>query len=185
MRWLYSWTVSPLNDLCPISTESWNGDSLSYPYPWRDQELLRTNNYSDRWNYWGQIPIFKKMSFELEKSLDCDQNCCLFLQGLKAPLSFGLSAQSSSCELHVSNSSTDGLDDKGSSVLWEQLFIAGMATPTTRPTMISTWSFSAFWNLLEFYHQKSLKAVLKSSLQLSLEVPATWYSLSSSLTDKH
>lgn len=51
-------------------------------------------------------------------------------------LSFRLSTQNSS-KLHVFNSSTDGQDNKGSSMLWGQLFISGMATPNTRPTMIS------------------------------------------------
>ena len=138
------WTVFPCEDLCPISIQ--NADSLFYCCLWHAEELLKTSNSSD---CWGQVQKEMFKSFELKKSLDCDQNCCLcFFRTWEALLSFRLSTQNSSSELHVYNSSTNGLDDKGSSMLWGQLFISEMATPNTNPTMISLCAFSAFWNLL-------------------------------------
>lgn len=37
LRWLCSWTVSPLKDFCLISAESQNGHSFSHAYPWHVQ----------------------------------------------------------------------------------------------------------------------------------------------------
>ena len=69
------WTVFSCEDLCPISIESQNADSFLYCCLWHADELLKTSNSSDCWEQ-VQKEMFK--SFEIEKSLDCDQNCCLF-----------------------------------------------------------------------------------------------------------